>query len=54
MRSPADLFVGSSMSRLAALGSGLLLGAGLGIIIPECAFFNLLSLSILDASILEA
>jgi len=24
------------MSRLTALGSGLLLGAGLGIIIPEC------------------
>jgi len=31
------------MSRLTAFGSGLLLGAGLGIIIPECAFFNPLS-----------
>lgn len=42
------------MSRLIAFGSGLLLGAGLGIIIPECAFFNPLLTAVLNANIPEA
>ena len=43
------------MSRLTAFGSGLLLGAGLGIIIPEFVLINpLRNLFVPNASIPEA